>query len=236
MFWSCGSRSFLQIGRDLAGWFNPESQTRGSSSIGITTILSLESCAVIFPRNQAVARAEAYFGTWLCSMGSKRNGVILRLSLQTVPSSMQRPFLKRGLLGFRAELGVEMDNSSRSSECSAKDLTGRKAAWFFWYLPIFLVIVGESWSRGRVWLWTPAFLVMGVGCLANAAQCGRTHCYITAPLFLLAAVFVAVSALGIVALHPGLFLLVVFGACCLAQCAEIPLGKYRRGLTGAPRN
>jgi len=53
------------------------------------------------------------------------------------------------------------------------------------------------------------------------------HCYVTGPLFLLAAVFVALSAFGIVSLHPDLFLIVVFGACCLAICAEIPLGRYR---------
>ena len=86
---------------------------------------------------------------------------------------------------------LKMDYDSGSKECSENDLTGRKAAWLLWYLPIMLVIVGFSWSRGRVWLWLPAFLVIGIGCLANAARCGRTHCYITAPLFLLAAVFVA---------------------------------------------
>ena len=120
-----------------------------------------------------------------------------------------------------------MHNASGSLECSAKDLTGRRTAWLVWYIPTILVIVGSSWNRGRVWLWVPAFLVMGVGCLVNAARCRRTHCYITAPLFLLAAVYVAVSAFGVVPLHSGLFLLVVFGACCLAGCAEIPLGKYR---------
>ena len=114
-----------------------------------------------------------------------------------------------------------MDNSCDPSECSARDLTGRKTAWFLWYVPIILVIVGSSWSRARVWLWVPAFVMMGVGCLANTARCGRIHCYVTGPLFLLAAVFVVLSALGMVPLHPGLFLLVVFGTCCLAQCAEI---------------
>jgi hypothetical protein len=122
-----------------------------------------------------------------------------------------------------------MDNPcGGSAECDSKDLIGRKAAWLFWYVPIVLVIVGSSWSRGRVWLWIPAFLAMGIGCLANAARCRRTHCYITAPLFLVAAAYVALSAFGIVPLHPGLFLLVVLGACCLACCAEIPLGKYRK--------
>ena len=122
-----------------------------------------------------------------------------------------------------------MDNPCGSSECFARDLTGRKTAWLFWYVPILLVIVGSGWSRGRVWLWIPAFLAMGIGCLANAARCGRTHCYINAPLFLLAGGFVTLTAFGVVALHPSLFLLILFGACCLACCAEIPLGKYRKG-------
>jgi hypothetical protein len=122
-----------------------------------------------------------------------------------------------------------MDNGGGSKECSSADLTGRKTAWLIWYVPIILVIVGSTWNRGRVWLWVPAFAVMGAGCLANAVRCGRIHCYVTGPLFLLAAVFVALSGWGIVALHPGLFLLVVFGTCCLALCAETLFGKYRRG-------
>jgi hypothetical protein len=104
-----------------------------------------------------------------------------------------------------------MENPYGTNECSAKDLTGRRTAWFLWYAPIIVVIGGSGWSRGRAWLWIPAFLVMGIGCLANAARCGRIHCYVTGPLFPLAAVYVALSGFGIVPLHPGLFLLVVFG-------------------------
>src|SRR5438128_4700468 len=110
----------------------------------------------------------------------------------------------------------------------ANDLINKRAAWLLWYIPAAAVLAGSFWAQARAWLWVPAFVVMGAGCLANAARCGRFHCYVTGPLFLLAAVFVALSAFGIVALHPGLFLLVVFGACCLAMCAEIPLGRYRK--------
>ena len=124
----CGSQSCRQIGRDPVGWFNPESQTHGLSSIGITTISSQESCTTSFPRSLAAASARAYFGTWLCSMGSKRNGAILRLSSQTVLSWMQRPFSERNLLGFEMVREIEMENSSGSSSCSARDLTGRKTA------------------------------------------------------------------------------------------------------------
>ncbi len=81
----CGSQSCRQIGRDPAVWFNPESQTRGSSSTGTMTISLQRLCATSFPRNQAVASARVYFGTWLCSMGSKRNGAILRLCLLMDP-------------------------------------------------------------------------------------------------------------------------------------------------------
>src|SRR5215469_3413119 len=122
-----------------------------------------------------------------------------------------------------------MDNRGGSKGCSPDDLTGKKAAWLLWYLPIALLVVGLNWDRGREWLWIPVFVVMGVGCLVNADRCGRLHCYLTGPLFLLAAVFVALSAFGVVTLRPDLFLLIVLGASCLAPCAEIPLGRYRKG-------
>jgi hypothetical protein len=89
--WSCGSQSCRRIGRDPVGWFNPESQTHGLSSTGTMTISSHRNCATSFPRSQAAASAKAYFGTWVCSMGNKRNGAMLRLSSQTVPSWMPHP-------------------------------------------------------------------------------------------------------------------------------------------------
>lgn len=104
----CGSLSCQQIGRDPVGWCNAEFQAHGFSSIGITTILSLESCAISFPRSRAAASARACFGTWLCSMGSKRNGAILRLCLLMDRSWMQRLFLKRRLPGFQT--GREIEN------------------------------------------------------------------------------------------------------------------------------
>jgi len=87
----CGSQSCRQIGRDPAVWLNPESQTRGSSSTGTTTISSQRLCAASFPRSLAAASARVYFGTWLCSMGSKRNGAILGLCLLLDPLWMPPP-------------------------------------------------------------------------------------------------------------------------------------------------
>ena len=87
----CGSQSCRQIGRDPVGWFNPESRTDGLSNTGTMTISSQRNCASSFRPSQAAASEKVHFGTWLCSMGSKRNGATLRLSLQTVPSWMQHP-------------------------------------------------------------------------------------------------------------------------------------------------
>ena len=119
-----------------------------------------------------------------------------------------------------------MKNCCNPSDCSPNDLTGHKTAWFLWYVPIATLVVGSSWTRGRVWLWVPALVVMGIGCLVNAVRCGRLHCYVTGPLFLAAALYVVLSAFGLVVLHTGPFPIIVLVLSCLAQCAEIPLGKY----------
>src|SRR5713101_752122 len=74
-----------------------------------------------------------------------------------------------------------------ATDCNPKDLTTRKTAWLLWCLPSAGVLVGFFWAEGRAWIWIPAFLVMGGGCLANATRCGRLHCYFTGPLYILAA-------------------------------------------------
>jgi hypothetical protein len=129
--------------------------------------------------------------------------------------------------GSDAAWNIEMNNGCGSKQSVPGDLTGSKAAFFFWCLPIALVVAGGAWNQARVWLWAPAFAIAGLGCLINAARCGRIHCYLTGPLFLGASVFVVLSGVGVVKLHPGLFLLIIVALSCFAGCAEIPFGKYR---------
>ncbi|MGH9743403.1 MAG: hypothetical protein ACRD51_13745 [Candidatus Acidiferrum sp.] len=111
--------------------------------------------------------------------------------------------------------------------CEANDLL-RGWKCVLWCVPICAVIVGMSWPRGRPWLWIPAFLVLGIACLANAARCGRLHCYLTGPLFLIAAAYVAVAEFGLAPMRAGLFVDVVSGLAVLACLAEVPLGRYRK--------
>ncbi len=74
-----------------------------------------------------------------------------------------------------------------SKEGSQKaDLVCGKSAILLWYLPAFALIIGLNWAAARAWLWIPAFLVMGATCVVNAARCGRLHCFVTGPVYLLA--------------------------------------------------
>ena len=120
---------------------------------------------------------------------------------------------------------------------AARDLTTGLRGLFLWCLPIVALLIGGSWPSGRPWLWIPAFLVMGVACLANAARCGRVHCHVTGPLFLLAAVYVVLAQLRLVPMHPAILLDVVLIVTAIAYLAEIPLGRYRKKLPGdSPRD
>jgi hypothetical protein len=107
------------------------------------------------------------------------------------------------------------------------DLVCGKSAILLWCLPAFALIIGLNWAPARAWLWIPAFLVMGVACLVNAAQCGRLHCFVTGPVYLLAAIYVALAAFGFVPMRPNIFLLIVLGITICAFAAERPLGTYR---------
>src|SRR6266849_4218294 len=108
-----------------------------------------------------------------------------------------------------------------------RDLTGSRAAWFFWYGPVAVILAGSFWAAGRNWLWAGAFAVMGIGCLVNASRCQRLHCYFTGPLFFAAAGFAIAAQFQLVYLRTGLFLLIVLALSCAFQCAEKPFGRYR---------
>lgn len=96
------------------------------------------------------------------------------------------------------------------------------------------VTTGPKFSDGwRTAVWTAALVIMGTACLANAVRCGRVHCYLTGPFFLLMALVTLLYGLKL--LHLGtngwnrMGLTILLGAAALCCLPEMFIGKYRRG-------
>ena len=114
-----------------------------------------------------------------------------------------------------------------SETCTRKDFTRRSIAWLLWGLPAAALILGSFVaSVPRMLLWTSAFAVAGVACLVNAAQCGRVHCYITGPLYLLAAVATWLAGMEFVPLRASWIGGAVIGGTVLAYVPEWVRGRY----------
>jgi hypothetical protein len=124
-------------------------------------------------------------------------------------------------------------NSTESSRASdfLQNL-GATAALFG--LPVVAIVASGFLAPGSPWrsiVWAAALATMGFACTLNALRCGRVHCYITGPLYLLGALVALLSALAIVHLNQtgwnvfagGLILFT-----CLAYCFESVFGRYRR--------
>lgn len=111
----------------------------------------------------------------------------------------------------------------------ARDLAHGVAACLLWGLPVLALVVGGAIQRPgtwHLWLGAAALAVMAGGCLANAARCGRTHCYATGPVLALAAIWFALAALGVVAPHMNAVSGAVVVLVVFAFIAERPLGRY----------
>src|SRR5713101_5262336 len=111
--------------------------------------------------------------------------------------------------------------------CGEQDSARRSIAWLLWGVPAAVVILGSLVTPvPRMLLWTPAFLIGGVGCVMNAARCGRVHCYITGPLYLLAAVATLLAGIGFVPLRSSWIGCAVIGGTILAYVPEWVRVKY----------
>ncbi len=88
-------------------------------------------------------------------------------------------------------------NDARS--CSEHDLLRRRSAVWLWCLPTAGLFASAAMGDARWWIWCPALIVMGAACLANAARCGRRHCYLTGPVLLVAALLSALRGTHVLA-------------------------------------
>ena len=123
-----------------------------------------------------------------------------------------------------------------ATTCKSRDiLSSRWRVFLQYWLPAIAIVVAGVPSISSGWrtvVWTVALATMGVTCLVNALRCGRVHCYLTGPFFLLMALIALSYGLGI--LHLGgngwnlLGLMTLIGAIALWCLPEMRLGKYRK--------
>lgn len=117
-----------------------------------------------------------------------------------------------------------------SEACAQSDLVERNISWLLWRGPLLAFVLGAFLSpSARTLLWVPAFVVAGVSCVVNARRCGRLHCFITGPLYLLAA------AATVGAAPPGWIALSVVGGTIAAYALEFVRGRYRSVTWARPR-
>lgn len=110
--------------------------------------------------------------------------------------------------------------------CTQRDLVGGWWAFVLWCLPTASVLLGAALPNLRAALWIPSFAVMGVACLVNARGCGRLHCFVTGPLFLIASIATALDALAIVTISWITVLVGTVMGTLLAYSLEWLRGKY----------
>ena len=75
------------------------------------------------------------------------------------------------------------------------------SAFLVWWLPLGIGVAALLFGlapRATAAIWAFLFVWMGAGCVWNAARCGRLHCYISGPVFLLGALAMVLMASGVV--------------------------------------
>ena len=126
---------------------------------------------------------------------------------------------------------------SNATNCKSRDiLSSWWRVFILYWLPAIAIVVAGAPAISSGWrtvVWTVALATMGVACIVNALRCGRVHCYLTGPFFLLMALIALSYGLGI--LHLGrsgwnlLGLIALIGTIALWFLPEMFLGKYRKG-------
>jgi hypothetical protein len=99
-------------------------------------------------------------------------------------------------------------------------------------IPAAILLISPTIStRYLVIVWPALLTFMGVACLLNARRCGRTHCYVTGPFFLILAGIALLYGIDILPLGARgwstLSAAFVIGGVTLCCVPEMLLGRYR---------
>ena len=119
------------------------------------------------------------------------------------------------------------------NENTSKDWVGSPRSYAIaWGIPSAALVAGSVVEpEARTIIWSAALTWMGIACVLNAMRCGRLHCYLTGPFFLLMAGATWLHGLRIFWLgtHGWLLLalvLVFVGGGLLWYLPERVFGKY----------
>jgi hypothetical protein len=102
-----------------------------------------------------------------------------------------------------------------------------------WCVPIFLGLVISNAPVARTTAslaWAAIFAWMGGACLVNAVRCGRVHCYVSGPIFLIGGLATTLLGLGVIDFGASGLSLIVSATLALAAATyglEWIFGRYR---------
>jgi len=115
------------------------------------------------------------------------------------------------------------------AEAGADWATGLRGC-LIWGIPAVALFVSPQ--RYRVIVWPVLLIFMGAACILNARRCGRVHCYVTAPFFLLLALLSLLYGAGVLPLGAHgwstLSALFLIGSAVLTCVPEWFVGRYRK--------
>jgi hypothetical protein len=113
-------------------------------------------------------------------------------------------------------------------------LSERWATIALFGVPIGALIVSPSLPIGRVGqggIWAIALATMGTACVVNAFRCGRVHCYLTGPFFLMMALGSLLVGFRIPPFERlswnALGVIILIGGVLLCYVPEVVAGRYR---------
>ncbi len=127
-----------------------------------------------------------------------------------------------------------MTDNSAARDLAAKPLPFL-VAWGIPIAIIFAINFIQTYIPFEVTVTIIAMTVawMGLSCVVNAFRCGRLHCKVSGPIFLIGAIAIIVSGFGLIS-APGTYLNeIVWGTFTLALSTyllELVWGKYGEGL------
>jgi hypothetical protein len=119
------------------------------------------------------------------------------------------------------------------AEAKRDFVNDRLTSFLLWKAPALVMVATgllEVGMTARGLVWAACLTTLGGGCFANALRCGRVHCYITGPFFLLMALASLLHGFRVVSLGPlgwlWIAVVTIVGALTLTYVPEWIWGRY----------